>query len=211
MTGGVAVPRYLNDAPEVEGSRGRLAFGSARLARDEDQKVLPGEEVEALVEREAGGVEPGLDGAGREPDRAGTAGGVNAEQSGVVILTNGTFYKNKAKELSGGVQNEENGATVQLTNVILDSNKKGGCEGLITSNGGNLETGVTCGFGAGDQSDVDKAGLEKLADNGDATPIHALALGSPAIDMGVQKECPAEDQRATARDDGACDVGAFEL
>jgi len=144
-------------------------------------------------------------------NKARTGGGINAEQSGVVVLTNATFYKNKAKALSGAIQNEENGATVSLTNVILDSDKKGACEGLIGSGGGNLETGSTCQFGAGDQSGVDKAGLEKLADNGGVTPTHALAPGSPAVDMGTQTGCPADDQRGMARDDGACDVGAFEL
>jgi predicted outer membrane repeat protein len=144
-------------------------------------------------------------------NKARTGGGINAEQSGVVLLTNATFFKNKAKEASGAVANEDNGATVQLTNVILDSHKKGACEGNITSNGGNLETGSSCSFGAGDQSDVDKAGLEKLADNGGETPTHALAPDSPAVDMGTQTGCPTDDQRGTARDDGACDVGAFEL
>lgn len=144
-------------------------------------------------------------------NKAKRGGGINAEQSGVVRLTNATFYKNKAKEPSGGISNEDNGATVELTNVILDSNKKGACEGIIVSNGGNLETGASCQFGAGDQSNVDKAGLEKLADNGGATPTHALAPDSPAVDMGTQAGCPAEDQRGSARDDGACDVGAFEL
>lgn len=144
-------------------------------------------------------------------NKARAGGAINAEQSGVVLLINATFYKNKAKEASGAIANEDNGATVELTNVILDSHKKGACEGIITSNGGNLETGSSCSFGAGDQSDVDKAGLEKLADNGGATPTHALAPDSPAVDMGTQTGCPVEDQRGAARDDGACDVGAFEL
>ena len=144
-------------------------------------------------------------------NKARTGGGINAEQGGVVTLTNATFYKNKAKEPSGAIQNEDNGASVMLTNTVLDLHKKGACEGLIVSGGGNLETGSTCGFGAGDQSDVDKAGLGKLAENGGETPTHALEPGSPAIGAGVQKECPAVDQRGSARDDGACDVGAFEL
>ncbi|MGI9538559.1 MAG: choice-of-anchor Q domain-containing protein, partial [Miltoncostaeaceae bacterium] len=172
--------------------------------------------VKNKAKDEAGGIEledSTLDGTNVtfSQNKARTGGGVNAEQGGVLTLTNATFFKNKAKEASGAVANEDNGATVELTNVILDSHKKGACEGIITSNGGNLETGSTCGFGAGDQSDVDKAGLGKLGDNGGATPTHALAPDSPAVDMGTQTGCPAEDQRGTARDDGACDVGAFEL
>ena len=144
-------------------------------------------------------------------NKARTGGAINAEQSGVVDLTNATFVKNKAKDPSGAIQNEDNGATVELTNVLFDAHKKGACTGAIVSNGGNLETGTTCSLGAGDLPAAEKAGVEKLAENGGATPTHALAPDSPAVDTGSQADCPADDQRGLARDDGACDVGAYEL
>ena len=144
-------------------------------------------------------------------NKARFGGAINAEQDGVVELSSATFFKNKAKEPSGAIQNEDDGATVELTNVLFDGHKKGACTGTIVSNGGNLETGATCQLGAGDLSDVGNGGLEKLDENGGATPTHALAPDSPALDAGTQDGCPAEDQRGEGRDDGACDVGAFEL
>ena len=48
-----------------------------------------------------------------------------------------------------------------------------------------------------------------LADNGGLTRTHALQAGSLAIDRGAG--CPADDQRGTARPQGAaCDIGAYE-
>ncbi len=51
--------------------------------------------------------------------------------------------------------------------------------------------------------------LAPLDDNGGSTLTHALAANSPAIDRG-SKECPAIDQRGEARNNGRCDIGAFE-
>lgn len=63
--------------------------------------------------------------------------------------------------------------------------------------------------------------LDVLADNGGATPTHALLTGSPSIDAGNPAGCAndagnvfAYDQRGNAysRTNGAaCDVGAFEF
>ncbi|MCA9981293.1 MAG: hypothetical protein KDD89_10675, partial [Anaerolineales bacterium] len=54
-------------------------------------------------------------------------------------------------------------------------------------------------------------GLGSLADNGGATPTHALQNNSNAIDLA--DTCPASgtDQRGETRNDLACDIGAFEL
>ncbi|MDW8319206.1 MAG: choice-of-anchor Q domain-containing protein, partial [Anaerolineae bacterium] len=53
--------------------------------------------------------------------------------------------------------------------------------------------------------------LGPMADNGGPTETHALQPDSPAIDMGDPATCLANDQRSEARDDWACDIGAFEL
>lgn len=143
-------------------------------------------------------------------NKAKSGGGLNVEQNGMVFLTNATFHKNKAKE--GGAISNEGGASVTITNTLLDSNKKTNCIGVVTSGGGNLETGADCQLaGPGDQSNVADAGLENLADNGGETPTHALEENSPARDAGDQPACPQTDQRGELRDDGMCDVGAFEL
>ena len=52
--------------------------------------------------------------------------------------------------------------------------------------------------------------LGALADNGGPTMTHALLAGSPAINAGSADDCPSDDQRGELRDDGACDIGAFE-
>lgn len=81
----------------------------------------------------------------------------------------------------------------------------------VTSLGGNLETGDTCGLAhATDQVDVADAMVDPLADNGGATETHALLAGSPAIDGGVDALCIGWDQRTLERTDDACDAGAFE-
>jgi hypothetical protein len=51
--------------------------------------------------------------------------------------------------------------------------------------------------------------LDPLADNGGGTPTHALAAGSPALDVALTG--PATDQRGVARPQGAgYDSGAYE-
>ena len=90
------------------------------------------------------------------------------------------------------------------------------CSGSFLSEGGNVESGASCGLAlATDQSGVDPL-LDELADNGGATFTHALLAGSPAIDVGVDADCPATDQRSQGRIDvpgvgtTLCDAGAFE-
>ena len=52
--------------------------------------------------------------------------------------------------------------------------------------------------------------IEPLADNGGPTLTHALPIGSPAFNLGDNANCPARDQRGEPRDNGPCDIGAFE-
>ncbi len=132
-------------------------------------------------------------------------------------LVNTTFSDNHADE--GGadlVGNAIEGdlGRVTFANTLLD---RGGC--LLSSgstgvsNGGNLEQGSdTCGLhGSDDQVNVPDAMIGPLASNGGLTETHALLPGSPAIDQGLSAPCPSDDQRGYTREDGLCDVGAFEL
>lgn len=50
-----------------------------------------------------------------------------------------------------------------------------------------------------------------LADNGGPTQTHALRSFSIARNAGNNQSCPTTDQRGKARDDGRCDIGAFEF
>jgi len=154
-------------------------------------------------------------------NKAKEAGGANAEQDGIVALVNATITGNKAKEGGGGVQLEDDGSQAEfvLTNSIVSANKRVNCSGPIESNGGNLDSGTSCGFEApADQEGVADVGIaKKLAEIGGETPVHELLEGSPAVDFGVDADCPALDQRGFPRVDipsvGAsmCDSGAVEF
>ena len=171
-------------------------------------------------ESEAGGLIDGVN-VTISGNKAREAGGANAEQDGMVILTNATITGNRAKEGGGGVQNEDDGSFAQfgLTNSIVSNNKKANCSGTIESFGGNLDSGTSCGFsGPADQPGVSNVGIApKIAEIGGETPVHELLEGSPAVDFGVDGECPTLDQRGQARVDvpgvgaSVCDSGAVEL
>jgi len=151
-------------------------------------------------------------------NKAKEVGGVNAEQGGIVDLTNATITGNKSKLGGGGVQVEDGGSAVFLTNSIVAGNKKQNCSGPLTTEGGNLDSGSSCGFQApDDQIGVADIGLDKkIRDNGGPTATHALLPGSPAIDFADDADCPVTDQRGAARfddpdvDGDGCDSGAFE-
>jgi hypothetical protein len=53
--------------------------------------------------------------------------------------------------------------------------------------------------------------LGALGDHGGPTQMHALLLGSPAIDAGSMVDCPAVDQLGVSRPQGSgCDIGSYE-
>ena len=115
-----------------------------------------------------------------------------------------------------GIENASAGS-LQMTNTIVAGNTAGACSGAATSLGNNLDDDGSCALtAAGDLSGVNPL-LSPLADNGGATPTHALMAGSPAIDAGSNAACPTIDQRGVTRPadgdaDGAlvCDIGAYE-
>jgi hypothetical protein len=116
---------------------------------------------------------------------------------------------------------EEQARSILNTGVMTATNSlvAGDCDGVIISNGFNIESpGDTCSF---DQSS-DRVGvsandlmLGELADNGGPTLTHALELGSVAIDRIPEAMCGVdEDQRGEprpARREPKCDVGSFEV
>lgn len=101
----------------------------------------------------------------------------------------------------------------QLLGTIFDNELGGNCNIAMDSIGSNVENGTSClrRPGPGDLVDVDPQ-LMPLADNGGATPTHALRSTSPAIDAHVLAGgCPGTDQRLALRPAGAaCDAGAYE-
>ncbi|MDB4512021.1 hypothetical protein N9060_01025 [Arenicella sp.] len=92
------------------------------------------------------------------------------------------------------------GAPPSSTTVPLD------CSGVVTVDSTSIISDGTCGATvSGDPR------IGSLTDNGGPTPTHALNVGSIAIDSGDNDTCLTTDQRYEPRDDGACDVGAFEF
>ncbi|MFN0070295.1 MAG: choice-of-anchor Q domain-containing protein [Chloroflexota bacterium] len=140
-------------------------------------------------------------------------GGVSSDN--VATILNATIVSNSASFEGGGVF-RSNG-TLNLTNTILWNNTASNCAGGISSAVSNLDSGVSCGFGAGNLTNTDPR-LGSLALNGGATQTLAPQSGSPAIDGGTNSNCPAQDQRALSRpadgnSDGniICDIGAVEI
>ena len=52
--------------------------------------------------------------------------------------------------------------------------------------------------------------INPLADNGGNNFTHSLPENSPAFNASNNIDCPEEDQRGLPRNDGQCDIGAFE-
>ena len=122
-----------------------------------------------------------------------------------ITLTNVTLGGNSGASGSG-IRHDD---PATLRNAVLANNAATNCTGAVplTNNGGNLDTGSTCGFAL---SGVDPL-LGPLQNNGGLTATRELMAGSPAINAATACPPPSTDQRGAARPQGpACDIGAFE-
>ncbi len=159
-----------------------------------------------------------------------TSYGGGIYNSGTLALTNATLSFNSATAQSilfpvagsGGAIRNLGSATLKNTIVASSTvflGEMNNCSNTtaITSQGYNLDTGTTCGFGAaGDKTGVDPR-LDLLQTIGGSTPLYPLRPGSPAIEGGTNTGCPSADQRGLLRPFDAdrngtatCDIGAFE-
>jgi hypothetical protein len=85
------------------------------------------------------------------------------------------------------------------------------CDGTVTSEGHNLESGNKCGFAEPGDLTHAKPKLGRLKDNGGQTDTLAISRHGDAFNAGA-KACLARDQRGIKRPKGPrCDIGAFEL
>lgn len=135
-------------------------------------------------------------------------GGAGIESLGTLTVTNSTLSGLHPSYPGEAILNF---GTADLTNTLIE----GECGGQLVSYGGNVESpGDTCSLtDATDQVGVSSSALAlgPLADNGGPTETRQLGQGSAAIDAAVACPPPNEDQRGTARPEGAaCDSGAFE-
>jgi hypothetical protein len=131
-----------------------------------------------------------------------------------LTITGSTFRSNSTDATGSEISNTSSSSSFTLKNSIISGGSGDACGGSVapsaTSN--NIVKDSTCGAA----STIDP-NLAALADNGGSTHTHALQADSPAIDAGDSATCADGstinnlDQRGEARDDLACDIGAFEL
>ncbi len=143
-------------------------------------------------------------------------GGGICNDGGSVTCTHCTIARNKSTTGPSGILNLGGEVLVRGSIVADNSQSREGrhsnCGGVITSLGGNIDSGDTCGFsGPVDQSDTDPM-LRGLRDSGGATDTAAFKKStSPAVNGADPATCPEVDQRGLPRPaGGGCDVGAFE-
>jgi hypothetical protein len=138
-------------------------------------------------------------------------GGGIYNETGTVVLVHSTSSANSAPS-GGGIFNYLAGHMLPKNSIIAD-----GCDntdGVVSDNGGNIDTGASCGFGVSSQSDVSAAALKlgPLQDNGGLTSTVRPGFGSAAIDAVACDPAVTTDQRGAARTRGAaCDIGAVEV
>jgi len=135
-------------------------------------------------------------------------GGGLYSAGGTALLTYTTFVDNKADAGASGIH--EAGGAVFLRDTIVASNGSANCSGAVSSNGYNLDSGMSCGLNStGDITNTNPL-LGPLTENA-GTLVHPLLAGSPAIDAGSCVAGITTDQREVSRLEGAgCDIGAYE-
>jgi len=136
---------------------------------------------------------------------AGDGGGLRSN-GGTTVITYTTIASNTASGTGGGIYRAA--GTVLVQNTIIAYNGTN-CGGTVTSNGHNLEYGISCALNAaGDISNTNP--YLGLLTYEMGTLIHPLQPNSPAINAGV---CLADvtkvDQRGMTRV-SPCDIGAYE-
>lgn len=169
-------------------------------------------------------------------------GGAISNNEGTLTLTNSTLSGNTARGSGGAIRNWVGTAT--LTNSTISGNTSGlagsgiynvgtatfantiiadGCvvtglqsSGTQIDNGGNLDSGTSCGFSAASSKTNVTLDLGTLQSNGGPTKTMMPGAGSAALEAGLDTVCAAApvegmDQRGVARPQGAhCDAGAVE-
>ena len=139
----------------------------------------------------------GDDDAPDGPTTGSTGGGLFAHELGAVTVVNTILAGNLAVSAPDVFNDAANSA---FRNSLLGNGD--GSTGIVDNSDGNL-------VGTAD-TPIDPK-LAPLADNGGATPTHALLEGTPALDAGRAGDAaPAADQRGVART-ATPDIGAYEL
>ena len=140
-----------------------------------------------------------------------------------VQFTNDTVANNTVTTSTGGAFNAPAGGLVltatvpvALKNTIVATTPStancdtAGHTGAIGSAGGNIDSGVSCGFSRpGDQYGTNPM-VNPVANNSGPVETASLQAGSPAIGRGVTAGARRPTPGACARPKGQIDVGAFQ-
>jgi hypothetical protein len=144
-------------------------------------------------------------------NHAGAGGGVR-NWNATLTMVNSTISGNTAvASYSGGGIDIRYGASTFTNTIIAD-----GCFGPLADQGGNLDSGTSCGFNAASSKSNALLDLGVLENNGGSTPTIMLGADSAALGAGLDAVCAASpinnlDQRGIARPQGShCDAGAVE-
>lgn len=152
-------------------------------------------------------------------------GGILNTSGGTVYLNNVSIVNNTASAdddsgRGGGIYNSS--ATIYIKNSIVANNhdlsgRGPDCYGLLNSQGYNLIQELSSCTIPTDHLSPRNARLGPLQDNGGMLPTHSLIPGSdaigngnPAIPGSTSNACEPIDQRGHPRNDGRCDIGAYE-
>jgi hypothetical protein len=128
----------------------------------------------------------------------------------ITILGTANFNNVTVAYNNGGI--DSSSGTLNVTNSIITDNDALGagtpsCITPVNTSDHSINDDGTCG--------TDIAGspgqLGLINNHGGPTPTLVPVAGSPAIDGGSNAKCPTVDQRYFVRNNGACDVGAYEV
>ncbi len=220
--GAATLDRILVQGNESRGSGAGISSGTRLTLRN---STLTGNRITGDLNFSGGGLRLVTEDSDAEVENVTISGneapvGAGVALAGVAVFNGVSVVGNQAGNQGGGLGGAV-AAPLELTNTLLAGNEVAGEDGnctiggnvAVTSAGHNLSDDGTCSAvldGAEDLNEVDAEVAETLADNGGATPTHALLEGSPAIDAGNEARCLASDQRGFGRN-GPCDIGAFEF
>ncbi len=205
---------------------GGISFGGTNSTLTVTNSALSGNRANA---GNGGAIAAGSAGGGISPGQvtitnatmsgnSASGGGGGIATSATTSIANSTIDGNTAGS-SGGAFNTATGALTLRNTIVAGNNAPTGvnCQGSVTSQGGNVDSGASCGLTGPFDSSLTDPLLGPLANNGGPTLTRAPLTFSPAIDLGLDAGCPAQDQRGAARpqdgdSDGAatCDIGAVE-
>ncbi|MBK8022876.1 MAG: hypothetical protein IPK19_15955 [Chloroflexi bacterium] len=142
-----------------------------------------------------------------------------------VTIINSTITANVAHVPErSGIWVENTAITIQNSIVAGNGGSSDNCYlangGAITDNGKNIDSGTTCGFGAGSFSNTNPL-LGALANNGGPTLTHLPANTSPAVNAGNNALALDQNGAALTTDQrgsgfprinsGTVDIGAVEV